>query len=120
MSKLSELVATRVMGWKIHPRNTAHYMRVGDDEVGYRPVAFVSDWKPDTNISAAWEVKQVATDPIKPIRRSDGANVAVAFVNQFESAHLWALSEREAAKYICVMALRAVGVSEAEIQEAMN
>lgn len=56
---LDDLVAEKVMGWKVHPRNTAHWMRAQDDMVEYRPVASTcgSDrFAPSRNITDAWRV----------------------------------------------------------------
>lgn len=56
--EIDALIAEKVMGWRIHPRNTAHYMHKDDDAIGYRVVAIAGDWLPSTDISAAWQVAE--------------------------------------------------------------
>jgi hypothetical protein len=59
--EIDTLIATKVMGWVVHPRNTAHWMRAEDDPVGYRPVGHTccSDrFAPSRNIAHAWQVVQ--------------------------------------------------------------
>jgi hypothetical protein len=54
--EIDELVAVEVMGWVKHHRNTAHWMKAGDDLVGYRVQAVVGEWRPSREIAAAWRV----------------------------------------------------------------
>lgn len=51
------VIAEKVMGWKIHPRNTAHYMRSEDPDIGYKPVA-MHDWNPFYDPAAMVEVME--------------------------------------------------------------
>lgn len=50
--ELDALVAEKVMGWRIHHRNTAHYVLPGMRD--YKVQALVSEWHPSTDIAAAW------------------------------------------------------------------
>jgi hypothetical protein len=42
-AEMSKLIARDLMGWVIHHRNTAHYMRAGDDVCDYKVQANY-DW----------------------------------------------------------------------------
>ena len=54
---IDRFLAIEVMGWVIHPRNTAHYFFGKEDMLGgYHVEAFVSEWKPSTNITDAMRV----------------------------------------------------------------
>lgn len=129
---LNKIVAVKVMGWKwwrftketgLYPPDATWMPSQGgvlvDGPSTECPEYLGAVQKYSTNIACAWKVKQRVIDPINPLKRPDGQNASVSFVNQFEQAHLWGASEEEAAKHICVMALRAVGVSEAEIQDVL-
>lgn len=80
--ELDSLIAKKVMGWEVHPRNTAHYAtkpigKPGDD---YGP-RFIDEWKPSKNIAHAWEVvEKLAKDDhdkvMIVIRYDDGARAA--------------------------------------------
>lgn len=57
--EIDALIATKIMGWVVHPRNTSHWMRAEDDPVGYRPVGntcFSDRFAPSRNIADAWRV----------------------------------------------------------------
>lgn len=57
--EMDALIAQAVMGWKVHPRNTVHWMRATDDEWNYRPVGVtcgLDRWAPSKHVSEAWQV----------------------------------------------------------------
>lgn len=60
----------------------------------------------DSNMSLAWKVVEKMTEP--PVEEWHQNNTK--FMLWFESADLWAMSEQEAAKAICVVSLAILGV----------
>jgi hypothetical protein len=116
-TKLDALVAERVMGWRLVGRcwysSTGHAVR---DE---------SDWAPAECIADAWRVvERLRTqDPPHALTMldSDDGGYIVSFANRNDRWNAKSIqSHREVTLAICVAALRAVGVSEGEIQEAMR
>lgn len=133
-TKLDWLVATRVMGWRQHSRNTAWWVDAEVDN-GHGPNAFrgttsgVDSWSPSTLIKTAWQVRRhLCKNP---------RNFLLAYSAEKNEwlCQIWAprrpSSELKVNKggtaehesecvAICLAALRAVGVSEEEIQEVMQ
>lgn len=66
--EMDALVAEKVMGWEVHPRNTAHWRRKGDDGCDYRVMGDVGDWRPSRDIAAAWEVVEKTKHLVPVIR----------------------------------------------------
>jgi hypothetical protein len=60
--ELDALVAEKVMRWRVHPRNTAHWMLRNDDDIDYLLKGQVGQWRPSINIAAAWEVVEKLAD----------------------------------------------------------
>ncbi len=55
----TRLLAEGVMGWKIHCRNTAHYVLAAQEKTIYdRPQASVNEWDPLHNEAHAAEVRE--------------------------------------------------------------
>lgn len=110
MSKLSELVAVRVMGWAVHCRNTAHYVLASEQNDTYRaPQAMVSEFRPDTSIADAILVADRFTD----YEIAKGGESYTVTISGFLTA-----TEKTKELAICLAALRACGVSEGEITQA--
>lgn len=108
---IDTLIAIKIMGWKVHPRNTAHWMRTTDDHVEYRPVAHTcgSDrFSPSRNLLDAWRVVERITTPC--VGYVDGLPWGTRFSRLFRDADLWACNRDEAAKDICLLAVRAAGI----------
>jgi len=123
---LDRLVATRVMNWRVHARNTAWWVDA-DVETGLVPSGGVRGltsgmdrWSPSTSIKTAWEIVEHLRKA-ELYMESGGLRVpswglllgAMEYTDPLVS-----FSASDAAKVICVEALRAVGVPEATIQEA--
>jgi hypothetical protein len=63
---IDNLIATRIMGWVVHPRNTIHWMRSGDSQIGYKIMGSTccSDkFCPSRKLSDAWRVVEHITQP---------------------------------------------------------
>lgn len=106
-SEINKLVALSVMGWTVHPRNTAHYMVDGGI------ACWVSEWMPTRDIECAWRVvermQELGYFPTIWLQQ-----VADKKAWRCEFAHLQerdAVSEHESAPMaICLAALQALGV----------
>lgn len=109
--ELDSIIAVIIMGWNVHPRNTAHWMKATDSQIDYRPVAHTcgSDrWAPTRNLLDAWRVVERITTPC--VGSVDGMPWATRFAHLFRDADLWACNREEAAKGICLLAIRASGI----------
>lgn len=114
LPEIDRLVAERVMRWRIHPRNTAHWMRAGDDLVGYRPVAWHDQWHPTTDIDHAWRAAECVMDPRTP--GHGGLPAGTHFLHWWSGAHVCCETASDAALKISLAALSAVGV-EVEVAD---
>jgi len=127
MSKLSVLVATKVMGWPtIHEDEPLRlYMQYGgyicNDTAHLRIRGIETKYfRPDNDIADAWAVVEYITNPKANVRGPGGLPASTVFGYTFDKEHLWACDAKEAAMQICILALRAVGVPDAEIGEALK
>lgn len=131
--KLDRLVATRVMNWQTHARNTAWWVDA-DVETGFVPSGGVRGltcgmdrWSPSTSIKTAWEVESKMRERKRfiTLERDPASELfECVFVDYCRGYGDYKLPPRayhkSAPMAICLAALRAVGVSESEIQEAMR
>ena len=112
MSDIDTIIATKIMGWVVHPRNTAHWMRASDNPKAYRPVGstcFPDKFSPSQNIADAWRViEHISTPGVGT--RVDGLPWATRFAYLFEKSNLWAFDAKGAALEISRMALKAAGI----------
>jgi O-glycosyl hydrolase len=60
--EMDELVATRVMGWDVHPHAT-HYIRNDGKNVYF---VICGEFEPSSDIAAAWQVVEKMTDGETP------------------------------------------------------
>ena len=125
MSKIDRLVAERVMGWRTHARNTAWWVDA-DVETGLVPSGGVRGmtsgmdrWSPSTSIKTAWEVVKASNDAGLSfgIHSHLGSEWECSFM---EGHEFWEGKHTGECVAICLAALKAFGVSESEIQEAMR
>jgi hypothetical protein len=110
---IDNLIATRIMGWVVHPRNTIHWMRSSDSQIGYKIMGSTccSDkFQPSRKLSDAWRVVEHITQPC--VGRVDGMPWSTRFSHLWRQADLWACSAEEAAMDICLLAIRAAGIEE--------
>lgn len=114
LPEIDRLVAERVMGWQIHPRNTAHWMRASDDLIGYRPMAWHDQWHPTTDITHAWRVVERVMDP--RVRGAGCFTAGTHFLRWWREAHICCDPATDAALKISLAALIAVGV-EVEVAD---
>lgn len=108
---IDNLIATKIMGWVVHPRNTVHWMSAGDNQINYKIMGSTccSDkFQPSRKLADAWRVVEHITKP--GVGRVDGMPWATRFAHLFRDADLWACSAEEAAKDICLLAIRAAGI----------
>lgn len=119
--EMDALIAEKVMGWAIHSRNTAWWVKVADEnEVTTEVMAFTygkDRFAPSTNIAAAWEVVEKITDQKHwafKLRRLPGKDYMACFIrltktgrDDFESK-----PSKAAPFAICRAALKAMGVVE--------
>ena len=126
MSKIDRLVAERVMGWTVRESDADD-----NDYERYSSGWAVSRWNPSTDIAEAWEVVrnlrkrrfepyddpwtfQIVDSFTEDVRKWSASVGTVGFRFSHGGEH-----ENECMA-ICLAALRAVGVPESEIQEAMR
>lgn len=130
MSKIDRLVGVKVFGWSIVTDSDGEPIWSNDCgtplsfQYASAPVKFGPNFS--TEIAAAWEVvehlRTRKDDPmvITALDNDDGEYV-IAFAAR---ADRWTTRElgknRDAPMAICLAALKAFGVSESEIQEAMR
>lgn len=124
--KLDALVAERVMGWVVSNECGKHWMvplecpffREWDKATWPHCPAF------STNIADAWEVR--ATLKSKGFEVTIGTHGGLGNISddtciiRGDEYDRWDASADNAELAICLAALRAVGVSKAEIEEAMR
>lgn len=58
---VDSMIAERIMGWKVHPRNTAHWYDPKGDDVAYKVQGMTSwpgNWSPSRNLIKAWDCVQ--------------------------------------------------------------
>jgi len=133
MSKLDRLVGVKVFGWSIVTDSDGEPIWSNDCgtplafQYASAPVKFGPNFS--TDIAAAWEVvehlrKQTKDDGtrkylVSVVDHDDGKMECV-----IQPGRLWTMSScanhESAQMAICLAALRAVGVPESEIQEAMR
>ncbi len=109
MTPLNQLVATVVMKWKIHPRNTAHYMLASDDEIGYLPTAWISEWNPSTDLGACAAVlEKIENDKWSWFWRCEDGKY---LFTMYTTDHMKCVSEFGSTKELalCRCAVRAYG-----------
>ena len=57
--ELNAAVATKVMGWRVHHRNTAHYVAAKDyNWLESKVEAWIDEWRPSTSIADAWRMEE--------------------------------------------------------------
>lgn len=130
-NKIDSLVAEKVMEWVRHPRNTAHWVEGGRDPfmapvMGLVPECGTGAWSPSTSISAAWAVVEkmrerrftyTLSDTDSPTTRRHYCSFIDANGTLPPAGSVQHTNECAA---ICIAALRAVGVPESAIQEALQ
>ena len=131
MSKLDRLVGVKVFGWAVRESEDGEAPSWATNratmlDCQYHAVPLSSGPNFSTDIAAAWEVvehlRTRKEDPmvITMLDNDDGEYV-IAFATR---ADRWTTRElgknRDAPMAICLAALKAFGVSESEIQEAMR
>jgi hypothetical protein len=110
-TKLDALVAERVMGWTLADRVKCGWgsgpdVYITGDEA--RPT--IQGFEPSTSIADAWQVLDRWTDwQLEKCGEAYECNIGPGHARHADKCVA-----------ICLAALRAVGVSEAEIQEAMR
>lgn len=125
-NKIDSLVAEKVMEWVRHPRNTAHWVEGGRDPfmapvMGLVPECGTGAWSPSTSISAAWAVvEKMKTDNWRVSVEDFGNRYRINFSKGSQWQAFNSVEHINVPLGICVAALRAVGVDEATIQEAMK
>jgi hypothetical protein len=113
--KIDALVAEKVMGWRVHHRNTAWWVKAEEENSAVsRPIAFVGTWAPSEDIADAWEVVEKMRGSVHDISVGwhDNKYTAVITVvidtkcgfDQFQA------SADTAPMAICLAALKAKGV----------
>ena len=113
--EMDVLIAENIMGWAVHQRNTAWWVKVADEnEVTTEVMGFTygkDRFAPSTNIADAWEVVEKMGNCLFACGRSDaGAWEAYFF---FVNSGVGKLSEAHgdtAPLAICRCALMAMGV----------
>jgi hypothetical protein len=112
MNDIDSVIATKIMGWVVHPQNTEHWMRATDDPVGYRRMGSTCQpfkFSPSQNIDDAWQViEHISTPGVGA--RIDGLPWSTRFAFLFEKSNLWAFDAKGAALEISMMALKAAGI----------
>jgi hypothetical protein len=111
MDDIDTIIATKIMGWVVHPRNTSHWMDANSDPNGYKPIGQTcgSDrFQPSRNLIDAWKV----VDKMARVhyKRINGLPWSTRFSYAFNSADLWAYTHEGAAKCICQIAIKAAGI----------
>ena len=128
-NKIDSLVAEKVMGWVRHPRNTAHWVEGGRNPfmapvMGLVPECGMGAWSPSTDISAAWAVVEewgvLPWSIDNGWREKDGERLSGVTCKVTTHTDSFEAIEKDAPLAICVCALRAVGVPEQQIQEALQ
>lgn len=109
--QIDALVAEKVMGWGIHKRNTAFWVKSDRvDEVEARPIAFIHEWQPSTDISQAWQVVEKLRNNIYcQIEFWEDRNYSVNIIT--ESGNSGYKEDKSISMAICLAALQAVGVN---------
>ena len=115
-SKLNELAAVRVMGWRVTEGAWVKWYSSDDGRKTHSP-----DWNPATDIADAWRLveKVAATNPNgcwQLTRRFDG----VWRCEFFDGKLRVAAHNKTAPLAITLAALRAVGVEESELNSKDN
>jgi hypothetical protein len=125
MSKLDRLVAERVMNWRTHTRNTAWWVDA-DVENGLVPSGGVRGltsgmdrWSPSTSIKTAWEVQVACADAGLSFGLTNHHGTAWTCA-MLDCGELFEATHESPTVAICLCALKAFGVDEATIQEAMR
>jgi len=119
MSKLNRLVAERVMGWHdIEGGWGKWYNKQGEH------VRLEEDWHPDTNIADAWELVRHLRTQGYLLRLIDQHHCTGVWDCRFykfpESVEIEYQNSPNECIAICLAALRAKGLTDAEIGEALK
>jgi hypothetical protein len=112
MDDIDTIIATKIMGWVVHPRDTGNWVKSCDDQIGYKVMGstcFPFKFSPSQNIDDAWQVIEHISTPGAGTR-IDGLPWSTRFAYSFEKSNLWAFDAKGAALEISMMALRAAGI----------
>lgn len=110
--ELNSFIATEIMGWQVHPRNTVHWVKNGDTGAGYKIMGSTccSDkFSPSSNIKDAWSVVERITTPC--VGRVNGMPWSTRFAFLFNQADLWANDHDGFCLEICRLSVEAAGLS---------
>jgi hypothetical protein len=82
----------------------------------------IHTWPPlfSSHVAAAWRAVEKITHPGFPKPEGQALSPGTMFGRWWDRANLWAYSSEEAAFEICVAILRALGIEESVIREAMT
>lgn len=120
--KLDVLVAERVMRWRrVVVLPEINRWMVSDSQwSGY----YVFDWSPSTDITDAWQVVEKMRQDLWLVNISGGhfwdCEIIDMSIEDEDRGDYAARNKETAPLAICIAALRAVGVDEAEIQAALE
>lgn len=115
--ELDRLVAEKVMGWRVHNRNTAFYVLAGEEDgpmfnLSKHDTCGSLRFAPSTNIAHAWEVVEhiiARGQGLAIYSDNEGWNVYVQISTMTE--HRYAIDKRKSLPHaICLAALQACGV----------
>jgi len=99
LRKIDALLAEKVMGWEyVNIRDDLSYWKFEDIEY----LIFECEWKPTRQIRWAWQVV------VKMYTLDD--DVLGPFIKLWDTEDVWAMDVNEAAEFISVNALKALGV----------
>lgn len=126
MSKLDRLVGIKVFGWSIVADSDGEPIWSNDCgtplsfQYASAPVKFGPNFS--TEIAAAWEVLEHMQKTDAYCDSGNGMMFPAhgLFIGEMEYTPIERMTAKDAALAICRAALRAVGVPESEIQEAMR
>ena len=127
--EFNALIATEVMRWKQHSRNTIHWVSASyANEVGYDVRAIVGEWNPSYDIADAWEVWEELERLLGPswrVRLSSACVVSTSADGQmsaskyylcacFRGNDVFSADADTAPMAICLAALQAVQAAKGE------